>query len=53
MNLMLLDKQLQDLKENYKLIRDIRINESDFNKLVDVVKENFYVINKKYDNMIR
>ena len=53
MNLMLLDKQLQDLKENYKLIRDIRINESDFNKLVDVLKENFHVINKKYDNMIR
>ena len=53
MNLMLLDKQLQDLKSNYLLIRAIRDTETDFNKMVDDLKKSFKVIHKKYDNMIK
>ena len=43
---MLLDKQIQDLQHNYKLIRAIRDKERDFNKLSEFLKDNFNIINK-------
>lgn len=48
LNIMLLDKQIQDLQHNYKLIRTIRDKERDFNKLSEFLKDNFNIINKQF-----
>ena len=52
LNLMLLDKQIQDLEHNYKMVRGIRDKEKDFSQLVDYLKDNFSVIHKRFDNMM-
>ena len=52
LNLMLLDKQIQDLEHNYKMVRGIRDKEKDFSQLVDHLKDNFSVIHKRFDNMM-
>lgn len=49
---MLLDKQIQDLEHNYKMVRGIRDKEKDFSQLVDYLKDNFSVIHKRFDNMM-
>jgi len=46
LNIMLLDKQLQDLQQNYTMIRTIRTNQRDFNKLSESLKDNFTIIHK-------
>ena len=53
LNLMLLDKQLQDLKSNYKLVREMRDSDTDFYKLVDSLKVNYEIINKRHDRQMR
>ena len=40
-DIMLQDKQIHDLKENYKLIRNLREGSNNFNQIVDYIKSNF------------
>ena len=50
---MILDKQIQDLQNNFKMVRMIRDNERDFTKVVDGVKEDYGTITKRYNNMVK
>jgi len=48
-NLMLLDKQVQDLESNYGLVRQIRDNEEHLSKLIVFLKDYFKKINESND----
>ena len=52
-NLMVFDKQIQDLQNNFKMVRIIRDNERDFTKVVDGVKEDYGSITKRYNSMVK
>ena len=46
---MLFDKQIQDLQDNFQLMRSIRENENSFNDVILRLKENYTIINTKFE----
>ena len=44
MNIMTMDKQIQNLEDNYRIVRKIRDDEKMFNEMLSYLKRNFVLI---------
>ena len=46
-NIMIMDRQLQNLNDNYKLVRSIRDDEKLFNEMINYLQNNFVAVSKR------
>lgn len=53
MNIMMMDRQLQKLEENYKTIRRIRDDEKVFSEMIQYLRRNFVLISKESNDEIK
>jgi hypothetical protein len=53
MNIMMMDRQLQKLEENYKTIRGIRDDEKVFSEMIQYLRKNFVLISKESNDEIK
>ena len=48
-----MDRQIQNLEDNYKFVRKIRDDENMFHKVIEFLMKNFVLITKKADTEIK
>ena len=52
-NLMIFDKQIQDLSLNHKLVHNIRMNDRNFAQAIDTMKDSFRNSQSKYQSQVK